>query len=117
VCCSFLRRTRQVVLELLTSPRPSPGTCFLATASVELGGHPFGSVVDVAVDARGRPLLCISTLSGHTRDLAADARCSLTVQQPGFAGIQDGRCTLVGTCAKVRPPVQRVGTRHTREIT
>jgi putative heme iron utilization protein len=78
------------------------GTCFLATASAELDGHPFGSVVDVAADAQGRPLFCISTLSGHTKDLAQDARCSVTVQQPSFQGIQDGRCTLVGTVTKVR---------------
>jgi putative heme iron utilization protein len=85
-------------------PRACAGTCFLATASAELGGHPFGSMVDVAVDAQGRPLFCISTLSGHTKDLAQDARCSVTVQQPHFQGIQDGRCTLVGTVSKVRSP-------------
>ncbi|KAK3233058.1 hypothetical protein CYMTET_56627 [Cymbomonas tetramitiformis] len=42
-------------------------SCFLATASKEFDGHPFGSVVDVACDEQGRPLFAISTLSAHTR--------------------------------------------------
>lgn len=83
-------------------------TCFIATASKELDGHPFGSIVDLASDEQGRPLFAISTMSGHTRDLMADARCSITVQEPGFQGIQDGRVTLVGTCAKV-PEAEEAG--------
>ena len=76
-------------------------TCFLATASAELDGHPFGSMVDLACDEQGRPIFVISTLSGHTKDLAKDMRCSVTVQQPTFEGIQDGRVTVVGNVTKV----------------
>lgn len=76
-------------------------TCFIATASKEMDGHPFGSIVDLSSDEQGRPLFAISTMSAHTRDLVADPRCSITVQEPGFQGIQDGRATLVGTCTKV----------------
>jgi putative heme iron utilization protein len=47
-------------------------------------GFPFGSVVEFAVDAQGRPLLATSTLSPHTADLQADGRCSITVMAPGF---------------------------------
>jgi len=77
-------------------------TCFVATASAELDGHPFGSMVDLACDEQGRPIFVISTLSGHTKDLAKDMRCSVTVQQPAFAGIQDGRVTVVGNVTKVK---------------
>jgi len=77
-------------------------TCFLATASAELDGHPFGSMVDLACDEQGRPIFVISTLSGHTKDLAKDMRCSVTVQQPTFEGIQDGRVTVVGNVTKVK---------------
>lgn len=47
-------------------------------------GFPFGSVVEFAVDAEGRPLLATSMLSPHTADLQADGRCSVTVTAPGF---------------------------------
>jgi hypothetical protein len=77
-------------------------TCFLATLSAELDGYPFGSVTDLACDEKGRPLFAISTMSGHTKDLTKDSRCSVTVQQPAFAGIQDGRVTLTGNVTKVR---------------
>eukprot|EP00238_Polyblepharides_amylifera_P011528 CAMPEP_0196579804 /NCGR_PEP_ID=MMETSP1081-20130531/24839_1 /TAXON_ID=36882 /ORGANISM="Pyramimonas amylifera, Strain CCMP720" /LENGTH=309 /DNA_ID=CAMNT_0041899497 /DNA_START=95 /DNA_END=1025 /DNA_ORIENTATION=+ len=76
-------------------------TCFLATSSVEFEGHPFGSIVDTACDDMGRPLFAISTLSAHTRDMMKDSRCSVTVQQKDFKGIQDARVTLLGLCAKV----------------
>lgn len=76
-------------------------TCFIATLSAELDGYPFGSVTDLACDENGRPLFAISTMSGHTKDLTKDSRCSVTVQQPAFAGIQDGRVTLTGNVTKV----------------
>lgn len=54
----------------------------LATVSVD-GGIPFGSVVVHAVDDRGRPLLCLSDLAEHSRNLAADPRASLMAAETG----------------------------------
>ena len=49
----------------------------LATVAVDPAGFPFGSLVAYAVDDLGRPLLCLSDLAEHSRNLAADPRASL----------------------------------------
>lgn len=54
-------------------------------------GFPLGSIVEFGVDPEGRPIFALSSLSGHTRDIRADPRCSLTVTSPGF---QVGRCPV-----------------------
>lgn len=74
-------------------------------------GHPFGSVVEFAIDAEGRPILATSTLSPHTADLLADGRCSLTVTAPGFQSLQDARFTLAGAAAKI-PEAERAAARE-----
>ena len=68
----------------------------LATQSVRMPGYPFGSVVPFALDAGARPILLISGLAEHTRNLAADPRMSLVVH--AYAeDVQAGpRLTLVG---------------------
>lgn len=71
----------------------------LSTVSVESPGHPFGSLVGYAADPQGRPVLCLSALAEHTRNLAADRRSSLMVTAD-TAGVGDplarARATLVG---------------------
>ncbi len=71
----------------------------LATMSTECPGFPFGSLVAYAVDERGRPVLCLSDLAEHSRNLAADPRASLLVTAPED-GADDrlalSRVTLVG---------------------
>lgn len=73
----------------------------LATLSVRLPGYPFGSVVPYALDADARPVLLISALAEHTRNLAADPRASLVVH--AYAeDVQAGpRLTLVGDATPV----------------
>ena len=60
------------------------GTISTLGASGEGAGYPTGSVVQFAADDRGRPIFAFSSLSGHTRDLRSDPRCSLTVSSPTF---------------------------------
>ena len=47
------------------------------------GGSPYGSLVNLATDRRGRPLLLLSRLAWHTRNLEADGRASLLVVGKG----------------------------------
>ena len=70
----------------------------LATLSRRHPGHPFASIMPYAVDDRGRPLLLISTMAMHTQNLQGDARASLLVAQPDWAGdpLAAGRVTLLG---------------------
>ncbi len=60
------------------------GTISTLGASGEGAGYPTGSVVQFAADDSGRPIFAFSSLSGHTRDLRSDPRCSLTVSSPTF---------------------------------
>jgi putative heme iron utilization protein len=68
----------------------------LSTFAREHGGeYPSGSIVGFAADHEGRPLFALSSMSGHTGDLKANGKCSLTVTAPGFTGAAVGRCTSV----------------------
>ena len=55
----------------------------LSTVCTDPAGFPFGSLVAFAVDDVGRPLLCLSDLAEHSRNLAADPRASLMAAQAG----------------------------------
>ena len=71
----------------------------LATMSTECPGFPFGSLVAYSVDDRGRPIMCLSSLAEHSRNMEADPRASLMVTAPED-GVNDrlalSRVTLVG---------------------
>jgi putative heme iron utilization protein len=51
----------------------------LSTISVDLPGYPFGSVTPYCVDDHCRPVIYISHIAQHTKNILADARVSLTV--------------------------------------
>jgi heme iron utilization protein len=70
----------------------------LATLSRKHPGHPFGSLMPYAPDEDGRPIVLISTMAMHTQNLIADARASLFVTQPDWAGdpLAAGRVTVMG---------------------
>jgi putative heme iron utilization protein len=73
----------------------------LSTISARLAGYPFGSVVPYVLDHGARPAILISKLAEHTRNIEADARVSLLVNDPA-GDIQAGaRLTLVGDAARV----------------
>jgi heme iron utilization protein len=69
----------------------------LSTHSLEQAGYPFGSVVPYVLDRDGLPLLLLSHLSQHTKNLDADGRCGLTVVEMGDGDVQErGRLSAVG---------------------
>ncbi|XP_057830470.1 uncharacterized protein LOC131041412 isoform X2 [Cryptomeria japonica] len=59
-------------------------------------GYPFGSLIDFVPDDHGHPIFCFSPLGIHTRNVLADARCTLMVQIPGWTGLANARVTLFG---------------------
>lgn len=73
----------------------------LSTHSVKQPGFPFGSLMPYALDSGNRPIVLISTMAMHTRNLLADARCSLFVSTPTAANDALGaaRVTLLGNVA------------------
>lgn len=68
----------------------------LSTLSAKLGGYPFGSIVPFVLDPECRPVILVSTLAEHTRNLAADPRASLIVHQYAADVQAGGRLTFVG---------------------
>uniref|UniRef100_A0A7C9CPE1 Uncharacterized protein n=1 Tax=Opuntia streptacantha TaxID=393608 RepID=A0A7C9CPE1_OPUST len=49
----------------------------LSTFSQKYDGYPSGSMVDFACDEDGSPILAVSSLAVHTKDLLANPKCSL----------------------------------------
>ncbi len=62
-------------------------------------GHPWGSVVTYGEMPDGAPVILVSTLAEHGRNLVRDARASIVVQQVEQFGdpLDNGRVTLAGT--------------------
>ncbi len=60
----------------------------LSTHSVKFPGYPFGSLLPVCRDAKGNPLLLISHLAQHTRNLETNPHCSLTLSETCEGDIQ-----------------------------
>jgi len=64
-------------------------------------GYPFCSTVDFATDSTGHPIFCLSPLAIHTRNIAGDPKCSLTVKMSGWGGLANARVTLFGDVYKL----------------
>jgi heme iron utilization protein len=65
-------------------------------------GHPFASLVNVATDLDGSPLILISRLATHTANLERDGRASLLLASGGRGDpLAHPRLTVLGTFAPV----------------
>lgn len=96
---------------LVTSARAAT----LATLSRDPPGFPFGSLVTVAADDHGRPLLLLSRLAEHTRNLGHAAEASLLFVEPSAPGatpLAAARVTVLGPCRPV-PEADREAARAT----
>jgi putative heme iron utilization protein len=65
-------------------------------------GHPFASLVNVATDVDGSPLILTSRLSSHTANLETDGRSSILLAQTGKGDpLAHPRLTVLGTFSRV----------------
>jgi hypothetical protein len=65
-------------------------------------GHPFASLVNVATDSDGAPVILISRLATHTANLEADGRASVLLASSGKGDpLAHPRLTLIGAFARV----------------
>lgn len=79
-----------------------------ALATIDAEGMPFASLVTIATDADGTPLMLLSRLSAHTRNLLADPRCSLLFSQGGKGDpLAHPRLTVNGRAAQTADPRAR----------
>lgn len=73
----------------------------LSTLSKRLEGFPFGSVAPFILDHGGRPVILISDIAEHTKNIVADPRVSLIVQ-PYSPDMQvNGRVTILGRATRL----------------
>ncbi len=84
--------------ELLAKQR----VAVLATVSARHGGAPFTSLAPFGVSARGEPLLLLSALAQHTRNLDADPRASLFVHDAAAAADDPRTAARLSVAGRVR---------------
>jgi len=73
-------------------------------------GHPYVSLVTVAISREGAPLMLLSQLAKHTRNLDADSRASLLFEPTGVAEgdpLALARVTVMGNAAPTLDPSAR----------
>ncbi|HVV62060.1 MAG TPA: DUF2470 domain-containing protein [Pseudolabrys sp.] len=73
------------------------------------GGAPYCSLVNVATAADGAPLLLLSALALHTKNIGADPRVSLLLSDDAADRdpLQEARVSLAGTLAVTQEPADR----------
>lgn len=85
----------------------------LSTHSTAVAGYPFGSVVPYVLDHDGCPVLLISRLAEHTKNLAANPHTSLLIHEQGPNVQAQARVTLIGKAECVQAP-DTIEARYTR---
>lgn len=77
----------------------------LSTISVHRAGYPYGSLTPYALSRRGAPIVLISTLAAHTKNLLVDARACLFVADRRATDDPQagGRVSLLGRVVRVPP--------------
>jgi heme iron utilization protein len=65
-------------------------------------GHPFASLVNVATDSDGSPMILVSRLSTHTANLEVDGRASILLAETGKGDpLAHPRLTVLGAMTRV----------------
>jgi putative heme iron utilization protein len=86
-----------VAKELLRATRAG------ALATVDRNtGHPFSSLVNIATDADGSPVILVSRLSAHTANIEVDPRASVLLASTGKGDpLAHPRLTVLGTFTNI----------------
>lgn len=76
----------------------------LSTHSIDLEGYPFGSIAPYALNYDGEPIILISDIAQHTRNIKHNNKVSLTVFDPHADDPQSGsRLTWIGDAESIDP--------------
>lgn len=86
----------------------------LSTVSAKFEGYPFGSVAPFVLNHAGEPVILISTIAEHTKNITANPKVSLLV----FAGMDDlqanARLTLLGEAVLAEKEDENLRARYLR---
>jgi heme iron utilization protein len=87
----------------------------LSTHSADIEGYPFGSVSSYILNYDGEPVIFISNLAQHTRNIKRDNKVSLTVFDQSAADPQAaGRLTWIGDAEQVTAGDNELRSRYQR---
>lgn len=87
----------------------------LATHSLDVVGYPFGSVTPYLIDKDGLPVIFISSLAQHTKNIEANNKVSLTVFDLKAKDVQESaRLTWIGEAALVKENLEETKKRYAR---
>ncbi len=88
----------------------------LSTISIDVPGYPFGSVTPYCVDNSGSPVLYISYIAQHTKNIMANPKVSLTVFDTALSNdVQaQGRVTCLANAKPIEDPGSDVRDRYFR---
>ncbi len=76
----------------------------LSTLSIKYAGYPFGSVAPFILDHLTQPIILISSIAEHTKNIMANPKVSLLVVE-GHDDVQaSSRLTLIGEAIKINSP-------------
>ncbi len=102
--------------EPATAARRLVRCCGHAALATSLDGWPYASLVAVACAPDATPLLLLSDLAQHAKNIAADPRVSLLCAEPGAASdpLAAARLSLLGRAERCDDPalVARFAARH-----
>lgn len=79
----------------------------LATLDAETGGGPYASLTLTACGHDAAPLLLLSDLARHSRNIAADDRVSLLFAKSSREAISQGRASVIGRARLCDDPLLR----------
>ncbi|MBT3583641.1 MAG: hypothetical protein HN509_01935 [Halobacteriovoraceae bacterium] len=79
------------------------GYGILSTHSLDCPGYPFGSLTPYALDGKNYPILLVSDLAQHTKNMIEDPKVSLTIAEESDDDKKQtlGRLTYLGTAQKI----------------
>lgn len=87
----------------------------LSTHSLDAPGYPFGSVVPYCLDRGGRPIILISRIAQHTRNIGQDPKVSLFVSERDADDVQvAARVTYLADAVRVAAPDEEIAARYYR---
>ena len=79
-------------------------------------GYPFGSLTPYSIDKFGNPIILISELAQHTKNIDNNSKVSLTITEAKSGEVQaHGRLTIIGDAEKVKDEeADEIGEDHIR---
>ena len=85
----------------LTKSKGRFGVLSTLGSSTKLKGYPIGSVVGYAINQFGKPIMCLSEISLHTKNIEKNTAVSLCVMEENFTNGDQQRVVFTGNIKKI----------------